>query len=298
MSSSAGGPYPRWIGKAIRSWPVLLVALAGCDLVFRTDAAYVPPGVNVDATVDTPAPVAGLLFADIAPFAATVNTSGEEDRPSLTADQLEMYFHRANDIYVTRRDALDAPWSEAVKVPNVSTPSAEIHACITGDGLTLYFTRSANLFVATRDAKTAPWSSGAVLPNEINESGTERCGYASDNGLELYFDTNVYAGGERDIVHATRLAPNLAWAAGRDALDDPDADDTAPWRDAAGASYVFATRRGGTPFRMVEYVVEQGTFIEHPELGEAGTPWLSPDGRTIYFSRVNGMQTDLFVATR
>ena len=300
MSSSAGRTYPRRIGKATRSWAVLLVALAGCDLVFRTDATHQPPDADAapDAgEVDAPAPVAGTPFGDIRPV-VSVNTPGEEDGPSLTADQLEMYFHRANDIYVTRRDAIDTPWSAPTRVPAVSTATADIHACVTGDGLTLYFTRSTNLFVATRGSRAEAWSAGTALPNEINATGTERCGYASDDRLELYFDTNVNAGGERDIVHAKRLTTSQAWATGGDPLDDPDADDSAPWRDEAGTTYVFATRRGGTPYRLVEYVVEQGTFIEHPELGEVGTPWLSPDGRTLYFSRLNGPQTDLFVARR
>ena len=295
MPCRAGAPYPRPSGKAIRSWPLALVVLGGCDLVFGVDSTYTPP--TVDAAPDAPPPVAGTPFANITPVPGLVNTADEEDRPSLRADQLEMFFHRANDIYVTRRTALDASWSTPTQVANVSTAAAEIHACVTGDGRTLYFTRSTNLHVATRASLDAPWSAGTLMPNEVNTTGTERCGYASDDGLELYFDTNFFTG-ERDIMRATRLSPSTAWASGRDPLDDPNAHDTAPWRDVARAGYVFATTRGGTSFRIVEYVAETATFIEHPELGAAGTPWLSPDGRTIYFSRSNATQTDLFVATR
>ena len=80
---------------------------------------------------------------------AVVNTSGYEREPSITEDNLTLYFHRRvasgdrYDIFVTRREDVESDWQPPIKVTfkaPVNMDEDEHHPSITPDGRTLYFT--------------------------------------------------------------------------------------------------------------------------------------------------------------
>jgi Tol biopolymer transport system component len=77
----------------------------------------------------------------------TVNSSGVDSQPCILADNLVLLFTSGRagglggyDIYVTRRSAIDQPWSKPVNLgPTVNSPVEDWHPCISPDGSTIIF---------------------------------------------------------------------------------------------------------------------------------------------------------------
>src|SRR5215207_561647 len=109
-------------------WVCLLVVLAGCDQLFLGSERLTPQELSL------------LPFGE--PMAIeSVNTVEEEDRPSLTDDLLELYFHRGSSMFVTRRRSADAPFGPPEKLTELDGGVASIRGCLAGNGLRLYFSR-------------------------------------------------------------------------------------------------------------------------------------------------------------
>ena len=74
-----------------------------------------------------------------------INTSSHEVNPSISSDNLTLYFGRtaANgylDIFVTKRPSVDSPWEEPKNLgPIVNTQYDDKHPSISPDGKALYF---------------------------------------------------------------------------------------------------------------------------------------------------------------
>jgi serine/threonine protein kinase len=77
----------------------------------------------------------------------TVNSPGIDSQPCILADDLVLLFGSdrtgglgGHDIYITRRSAIDQPWSKPVNLgPTVNSPMTDWHPCISPDGSTLIF---------------------------------------------------------------------------------------------------------------------------------------------------------------
>src|SRR5205085_7191607 len=123
--------------RGAMKWLVLLL-LAGCDKVFlggiRPDASTVDDDAN-------PIVISAIEFANPMPI-ASLNTADEEDRPTLTDDMLELYFHRTTGglakVFVAKRDSLQEPFRTPAPVDLM--PGENLRACISGDGLRIAFT--------------------------------------------------------------------------------------------------------------------------------------------------------------
>ena len=77
----------------------------------------------------------------------TVNSAGNDSRPSLSVDGLMLFFDSYQpggyghcDIWMMRRTALDAPWGKPVNLgPAINTPAAEYYPHLSADGSILYY---------------------------------------------------------------------------------------------------------------------------------------------------------------
>ena len=98
----------------------------------------------------------------------TVNSEFCEDFPSIAADGLSLYFasNRSGgfgrtDIWVTKRQTKNDPWSTPVLLSNhINTNSYEASPNISPDGLSLFFSRgypNAQIYICRRAKTTDPW---------------------------------------------------------------------------------------------------------------------------------------------
>ena len=137
----------------------------------------------------------GGYFDDVKLLPAYLNQGWVVD-PTVTADELELYFARTFDgkswqLCVTRRASTDENWASPEVLTELGTPGGGLF--VMPDGRTLYFNRSGQLYVATRDVRGDPYPAlrvpfGAPRPLTaiINTGSLETFPSLTADGRELW----------------------------------------------------------------------------------------------------------------
>jgi len=170
---------------------------------------------------------ADFTFGETTNLGPVVNGQYDEMNPSISADELELYFMSRRpggfsnwDIWVAKRASLSDSWEEPVNLgPTVNSSNGNWEPCISADGLELYFSanRSGNLggvdiWVALRSTKDEPWGNPVNLGPTVNSSKSDGCPSVSSDGLELYFRSNRSGGyGYHDLYVSKRPTNNEPW---------------------------------------------------------------------------------------
>jgi len=137
-------------------------------------------------------------------------------------DGLEMYIESDRsggygewDLWVSRRASTDEDWGPLENLGTVfNTAKSDAAASISADGLTLYFISqrpggygSADIYMTTRATKNDQWEPAVNMGREINSPNADLCPWISVDGLELYFESYLRAGGYGgDDIYVTRRA--------------------------------------------------------------------------------------------
>jgi Tol biopolymer transport system component len=242
---------------------------------------------------------------------ATINMVGSgpyETDSSMTEDGLEIYFASDRgkasaefDIYVATRMTTNEAFGAPALVTELTTPNAETGS-ISPDGLTYYMTRAgvAGVLVSTRGARGMTWSTPVQVPqlsiitDAVNPS-------ISGDGLS--FVVNGVVSGNVELFVYTRSSTSEPWEVPRQVTEiaSPEPDGAGSF-DASGLTMVFHTEREAAgmrkiyetsrPSRDAQFVFARTYPLN--ELGTGGDPWISPDYRTITFTR----DGDLYMSTR
>ncbi len=156
------------------------------------------------------------------------NSSRADLTPSVSSDELEMYFwsNRSGglgnwDIWVSTRISTDEPWQPATNLGiAVNSAGLECLPCISANGLELFFSLGseaiADLMVARRTTKTQPWGTARNLGYVVNSSARDDSPKLTGDGLELYFVSTRSGGrGRADIwmarfTHSFRVSQPMA----------------------------------------------------------------------------------------
>jgi len=141
-----------------------------------------------------------------------VNTPFGDGGPSVSGDNLSLYFHSNrtgtignNDLYVSTRMAMADPWGVPVNLGSVvNSADFENTPSIASDGLSLYFhtTRAGgpgaiDIWRSTRASVNVGWDAPAALPASVNSTTNDLQPGLSEDWQELYFASD--SGGDRDI---------------------------------------------------------------------------------------------------
>jgi len=285
------------------------VVLAGCGrLGFDPSAGTDAPAI--DAAVDVPV----IDAIPLGPFGAAVrlvelDTGQVEDDFSLSPDLLEIIFTRApgttapGELYRATRVSVGAPFGTPTPVTELNTTGHEASPHVTNDGLTIIYTSeraggqgSYDLWQATRPTTVSPWQNLTPLV-ELNSPLADTQSKLDPSGTRIAFataNTSIsFASGE--LWEATRSMPSGAWGppAKIAELNTSDGDLGPCYADGGLTLYFYSDRPGSAgadiyrasrpsltaPFGAAEPVAELNTS------GRDEDPWLSPDGRTILFTR-------------
>lgn len=293
----------------LRSWFPALGLLCGCGRWGFSDRQ-----AERDAAADT---LSDGAPCQLGPFGSpvllsSIATGSEESNPSLSPDELTMYFSSNRNgsqqraIWMTTRAARTADFGAPTLVAELDSSQDDRDPEITDDGLTIYWASkrlgNEDLFFATRAAITAPFVDQGVL-TIIGNAGTPNLTPAvTPDDLTLLFGQNGV-----DIALATRPNRSAAFTFQRlvSEVNAPPTDLAPAISDdglelffdsyRTGPDVIYTARRASTsdPFGAPTALLA----LDPGGLG-AGSPELSSDGRTLYFDRYDGTSIDIYAATR
>jgi Tol biopolymer transport system component len=299
-----------------RTWALAILALGGCDRVFNLQSVEDGGGRSADASED----LDGAADAANERFGAALqlyelSTVDTEDDPTVTDDLLDIYFNSyrsgAGDIWHASRASTAAAWSAPVNVAALSTSELDNTPRITGDGLAMYMSRepstSREIYLTERGTRTADSWSTPSLVAELNGAADDSEAVLTADRLSIYFSST--RDGTKDIFVATRASTVAAWgpAAPVAGINTSAGEDSPYTRD--GLTLYFSSDRAGaggmTNIWRATRTDLSSAFSSPVPVSELNTdereedPWLSPDGRTIWFASSRGSGVfHLFTATR
>ena len=265
---------------------------------------------------------------------STINTTFNEQGPTLSNDELSLYFGSDRpggiggfDIWVSQRACKDCPWEAPLNLgPAVNTASDETGPGLSVDGHLLFFRSTrpggaglGDVFLSKRanPKDDFGWGVPVALGPGVNtaaaEAGAEFLQSAEDGAANLYFN-RAPPGGTADLYYAaiTRDGETLGPAVLISELSDPIATDQGPTLRSDGREvFFFSTRPGGlggadlwtSTRRSVHDPWTPPVNVGAPLNSTAAEqqPSLSSGGLTLLFasSRAGGFGgTDIWMSTR
>jgi len=163
---------------------------------------------------------------------SVVNSSSQDNSPSISADGLSLYFSSnrsgavggsgwsAMDLWVATRETTADDWGKPSNLgPVVNSSDADYMSHISVDGLSLYFSSARpggsgnrDLCVSTRATKDDEWGEPVNLGPNVNTPSNERRMWISSDGLMLLFQSDrPKNSGAVDIFMTTRATISDDW---------------------------------------------------------------------------------------
>lgn len=236
---------------------------------------------------------------------ASLNVAAEDD-PTLTLDQLEVFFNSgrtgtigATDIWTSTRSSTTATWSMPTNVAILNTAGDDATPEVSRDGLTLFFVANGvagakDTYFSTRPTRTAAWATKTHVP-ALSTASDESGPTLTPDLLTIYFSNN--ASTDDDLYVSSRAAIGAAWTMPVVMpINSPTANDAEPFINGANTLLLWSSDRGGNfdlwEARRATPADPWGT--PQPVSGvNTGTderdPWLSADEHTLYFVRGNAI---------
>lgn len=283
----------------------MLISLTACK-------ANIADGMD-DAAVPSP-DGSGALDAMMqlgpwqAPTPIDIPPVGDDD-PSATADLLELYFNRSGDIYVTTRGSTSEPWGTPIPVDPLNTTVAETTPDVTYDGLTIYFASARpggmggnDIWMATRPSRASAWGMPVHVP-ELSSPAADGAATMTDP-LVIVLDSD--RGGSLDILIAQRSSPTAAFAAPQlvTPLNTTGSEGNPMLTADKLTVYFDSARTGDGELFVATRASPTGAFGPPAQITELGSTssesdvWISPDGRTLYFTSNRDGTQRLWQTTR
>ncbi|MHC4191577.1 MAG: hypothetical protein ACYSUB_18170 [Planctomycetota bacterium] len=141
----------------------------------------------------------------------TVNSSANDECPSISADELLLFFHSdrpgnvgEHDIWVTTRATKDDDWATPVNLgPPINTSAVEWCSNISADGRTLFFVSGryggygrTDIWVTRRVTTDDDWGEPVNLGSNVNTSTFNYGVTVSADGSTLFFRTGPFDSGD------------------------------------------------------------------------------------------------------
>jgi len=235
----------------------------------------------------------------------TINSSDFDGGPSVSADDLSLYFisdrppSAGGDIWMATRASASEPFANPQRLgPEVNSPNSEGAPSILADGLELFFDRApdGHIFVSTRASTSVSFRTATALSlgNAVCCDGFPAI---SADGLELYFCSNRVGGsGGDDIWVAVRPTRSQPFGPPRNLglTVNSGAGDCEPSISRDGLELFFASDRAGGSGGLDIWVTTRANrseaFWKPTNLGPRFNtlfsderPDISAGGMTLYF---------------
>lgn len=252
-------------------------------------------------------------------FIEAITSDYEQDDPSLTADELSLYFaskrssDQREDIFLSTRASLTEDWSEPARVEEADSDERETAPAISADALILWFASDRDggegeldvwsvrrasisepfgslrhhpeLSAAYDDLPRAPTPSGNLLPVGVRgEDGNYDIAIAPRTSDGEYGPPELVTSlNTPDSEGDPTLAFDGLWIFFASDRDDPGSDIDLYFAERASLDAPF-----GEPVRLEELCS-----------GDDDTdPWVSNDGRVLYFSSSRSGKLEVYRTER
>jgi hypothetical protein len=308
-----------------------LASLASITLLVACESTPDPVAVKLQASS-----FANSEWSTPANLGPAINTAAIEANPTLSPDELSLYFqsdrslgHGGTDIWVSRRACETCPWEEPENLGSlINTSGNEGAPSISLDGHLLFFYSTGlpggqgafDIYVSRRaDPKDDfGWGPAVNLGTDVNtaanEAGPEYLQSAEDGTANLYFGRQPIDGTyDMYVVAVTRQGEPLGPATPVAELNTTAFTETGPTLRTDGREVLFFSARAPT-LGMNDFWVSTRRSVHEPwsepvhldaPLSSAFNdrhPSLSGQGRTLVFAsnRPTGGfgQDDIWMATR
>jgi Tol biopolymer transport system component len=248
-----------------------------------------------------------------------LNSTYAEDDATLTGDLLEIYFssdrpdanNDGKNIYKATRTSPTAEWSTPAIVDELTSDQHDDTPEISLDGLRMYYTRYPagsveTIYFTSRTSRTEPWADPPLVVPSLNSLSEQQAPVIVAGGTKGYFCTTRPDDGDEDIYVATFTGSGFSTPARQAALSS-SSDDCSIWVDMSDTLAIVSSDRGGagrdlwwswrpTPEDLFPAPIRLDALSG--ALGDED-PWLSPDGRTIFFTRGSASNgREIVMATR
>ena len=244
---------------------------------------------------------------------------GSQADPTLTADELELYYTTSTntggtyDIWLCQRDSTAVAWGACGKVVELSSDTAlDETPEVSADGLTIYLASDRpgvvageHLWVSHRATRTDPWDQPVQVTDVI--VGDKDLSPTLQQAQLLMVFSSQFALGDWQLYATARSSATDPWGTPTllTELNSP-AYDWDPALYQGGLSIVFASRRLNTSnslFHATRASLSEKFSVPQPaselNVNDDGDPWLSDDGHHIVFdSRRGGGPSKIYEAWR
>jgi hypothetical protein len=259
-----------------------------------------------------------------------LHSDNRTDNPTLTADLLEIYFTTDRtsgngDVWTARRTDVVHPFSPPEAVSAVNSDTFETSSAISADGLTLWFgsdrpggVGTTDIWVSNRPSRSAAWST-PVNVVALNTAAEDIPRPPGAHGLVMPLSSKTATAAFYETFFARRASEGSAFATpvlvselvypDRSTVDGFLSDDgltlffsSAPLAAAAdgaagdaGAAtadlYVAFRRSADEPFEAAQPLDDLNTP------GDERDPFLTPDGKTLYFTSDRDGALNIYTAS-
>lgn len=316
----------------MRGWlSVVALTTAGCTMIAGLDDDYrLGDPAATSSVVATNASTSGVGgagasggggSAPLGPFGppepiTDLNSTANEDDPTMTGDQLEVYFDSnragssgASDIWFSKRMAVGDDWPLPKVAVELSSGAVDTSPEISPDGLTMFLSSNRDgsdndVYVSTRQNRDETWTTPMPVDSLNSDSGEYGVGFMPDL---LHLVLASTRDGTFDLFGARRMTVNAAWGTPGPLMEINSGDlESDPWIDASGTVLYFTggPRTGNIDIFTAERASPTGTFATPTVVAEISgesadqDPWLSPDMRTVLFASNRSGSLDLYMAER
>jgi hypothetical protein len=199
-----------------------------------------------------------------------------------------------------------AEWTTPVPVTSgVNTSYNEMNPYLSYDGLSLYFARNDSVSYKIYEAKRSQPSGGFTSVNQVLSAGSTNIlkPWVSSDNLRMYY--HVESGGWH-IEMTQRSSVNAPWSLGSAVLGLPTSSVCAPSLSSDELTIVFNNPNvGNWNMYIATRPDKNSAFGNIRSLSELNTasfsecsPFLSPDGLSLYYSANPAGQSYIYEATR
>lgn len=250
----------------------------------------------------------------------SLNTADNDDDPSLTADMLEIVFQsNRNDqgqhLYTSSRRSIRDEWDDPVAIDELNSDDQENTPKISPDGLTLLFssTRRAgpdtDVFISVRPQRGDSWGEPQLVA-ELSTAEPDLAPTLTPDLAQIYLCStrpDDSAGQNLWRADVTMNGAALSFGAPQPVTELNTDQGECSTSLSPDRLVIFFDRDNGaeSSIRMASRSTPDEAFGESTPLEELNEemsrdqdPWISPDGRVIYFSTTRMGSQDIYFAER